>query len=262
MNNTLALPGFYCKNKGHNPSFVPFTHVNDGVCDYTLCCDGSDEWAQVGGIKCDDRCQTIGAEWRKLDAQRQISLTAAGKARVELVKEAAKKRKEIADYLETSKSELSGLELRVQQLEKEKTEIEKSEKSKVVRKQGKGGKSSVLAGLAKERLGHLRDSIGYLKRQRDDHKSRVTELETILATVKTEFNPNFNDEGVKRAVRSWDDYAARDKAGEEEARERDADEHINGGDAIPWEEFENDAADGLAGDIETRKLRFTNEATE
>ena len=62
-NASNALPGYYCKNKGHQPSYIPFTYVNDGICDYELCCDGSDEWAGVDGVRCEDRCKEMGREW-------------------------------------------------------------------------------------------------------------------------------------------------------------------------------------------------------
>jgi protein kinase C substrate 80K-H len=67
-------------------------YVNDGVCDYELCCDGSDEWEGVGGIKCEDKCKEIGKEWRRLDEIRQKSARAALKKKGELLKEAAELR--------------------------------------------------------------------------------------------------------------------------------------------------------------------------
>ena len=66
-NATIVLPGFYCKNKGHVPGYIPFTYVNDGVCDYEVCCDGSDEWEGAGGVKCEDKCKEIGKEFKRLD---------------------------------------------------------------------------------------------------------------------------------------------------------------------------------------------------
>ena len=59
-------------------------YVNDGVCDYELCCDGSDEYAGVGGVKCEDKCKEIGKEWKKADEIRRKSERAALKRRVEL----------------------------------------------------------------------------------------------------------------------------------------------------------------------------------
>ncbi|ORX76401.1 hypothetical protein BCR32DRAFT_271285 [Anaeromyces robustus] len=56
---TAACPGtkFYCDNHGSVGHFIPSSRVNDGVCDYDLCCDGSDEYN--GGIECPDRCEEL-----------------------------------------------------------------------------------------------------------------------------------------------------------------------------------------------------------
>ncbi|KAL9115288.1 MAG: hypothetical protein Q9187_007334, partial [Circinaria calcarea] len=79
--------------------------------------------------------------------------------------------------------------------------------------------------------------------QRDSGRARIQELETILSTFKQDYNPNFNDEGVKRTVRSWEEYAARDRSSEEgdAVHDRDLDEitkpdHETG--AINWAEWE------------------------
>ena len=77
-------------------------------------------------------------------------------------------------------------------------------------------------------------------------------ISSILSTFKEEYNPNFNDEGVKRAVRAWEDYAARDKSSHNAAADRDleemskSDEH-NG---LNWEEYENEDVEG---DTDVRK---------
>ena len=65
-----------------------------------------------------------------------------------------------------------------------------------------------------------------------------------MAKLKEEHNPNFNDEGVKRAVRAWEEYAARDTNDSwEEAYDRDLDEIVKGDDqsesGINWAEWEN-----------------------
>ncbi|TKA79089.1 hypothetical protein B0A49_01216 [Cryomyces minteri] len=241
-NATIALPGFYCKNKGHQPGYIPFTNVNDGICDYELCCDGSDEWEGVGGTKCEDRCKEIGAEYRKHDEQRQKALGAANKKRRELVTESARLRKEVEDRIQSLGTQIQGAELKVSSLETELADIERKEKGRVVKGPGKGSGFTVLAGLAKERIGELRDSLVRVRQERDSSRERVKELEVILATFKDEYNPNFNDEGVKRAVRSWEEYAARDKGSDGDvAHDRDLDE-ITKADAdngIQWEEWES-----------------------
>ncbi|KAI4099626.1 MAG: hypothetical protein L6R37_005898 [Teloschistes peruensis] len=222
---SIALPGYYCKNKGHQPGYVPFLSVNDGVCDYDLCCDGSDEWAQVGGLKCENRCKEIGKEWRKHDEQRKKALTTAGKKRKELTAEAGRLRKQVEDRIQTLDTEIQGSVLKAKNLEAALAEAEKQERGKVVRSTGKGSKVGTLVQLAKDRIEELRESLLAVREGRDNAVARVTELEGILSTFKTEYNPNFNDEGVKRAVRSWEDYAARDKSAlTNDAQDRDLDE--------------------------------------
>lgn len=242
-NDSQALPGFYCKNKGHIAGYVPFTNVNDGVCDYELCCDGSDEWEGVGGTKCEDRCAKIGKEWKKQDDARQKSLSNASKRRKELVAEADRLRKEVEDRIQTLQVQVKSQEVKVEALTRTLAEVERSEKGKVVRGAGKGGKLGVLTALAKDKVNELTDNLRIVKEERDATKSKVGELEAILTRFKEEYNPNFNDEGVKRAVKAWEDYAAsqpleQDKA----ARDRDIEDLLNPDSeaAIKWTDFEPD----------------------
>lgn len=61
-----------------------FECVSDGRCDYDVCCSGSDEWQDVGGISCPDKCKQIDVEWKKAVDLRQKSLSKATKKRKEL----------------------------------------------------------------------------------------------------------------------------------------------------------------------------------
>ena len=253
-NFSLALPGFYCKNKGHLPSYIPFLSVNDGVCDYELCCDGSDEWQHVGGIKCENRCKEIGKEWRKQEEQNRKAMGAATKKRKELVASAAIMRKEMEDRLQSLQTHIEGSGIKAKDLETALADVERRERGKVVRAPGQGSKISLLANLAKDRIEELRGALVDVRAQRDISISRVAELKAILSRFKEEYNPNFNDEGVKRAVRAWEDYAARDKPATDAAHDRDLDE-ISRPDgetgAIKWEEWEDTTEDD---DVAVRKL--------
>ncbi|KAJ5286789.1 Glucosidase 2 subunit beta [Penicillium angulare] len=247
MELTLALPGFYCKNKGHRPSYVPFQRVNDGICDHELCCDGSDEWARVGGTKCEDRCKEIGKKWRKEEEQRQKSMTAALKKKKELLVEARRQQADIQKNIDQLQSEVKEADLKVAGLQAALKVVEEQER-KVVRTKGKG-KVNALAGVAKARVQELREGALDLRRQRDDTLERMKELEEILSKFKIEYNPNFNDEGVKRAVRSWEDYAARELGdGINEDKERDLEEIVkvdSKDSGVDWEHWENED-DGCA----------------
>jgi protein kinase C substrate 80K-H len=91
----------------------------------------------------------------------------------------------------------------------------------------------------------LRNALVEVRKERDEIRSRVQELEDVLSKFKVEYNPNFNDEGVKRAVRSWEDYAARGTVDAilNSARDRDweaiaqPDDEQSG---INWEQWETE----------------------
>lgn len=250
MNTTLALPGFYCKNKGHIPSYIQFESVNDGKCDYELCCDGSDEWAHVGGLKCEDRCKETGREYKKTEEVRQKALRAALKRKSSLIAEAERLRKEVEDRIGTLETQLQAQQLRVKDASDMLKDVERREKLRVVRGEATGrgsGKLGVLVGLSQNRINELRSQLEKTKTQRDAMSGRVTELESLLSALKDEHNPNFNDEGVKRAVRGWEDYAARETDDSwTEAEDRDLtavlqeDGESNG---INWAEFENEPSE-------------------
>ena len=180
---------------------------------------------------------------------------AAQKKRKELVADAAKTRKEAEDRIQSLRTQIEGAEIKVKDAQATLAEVERQERGKVIKGPSKAGKVGVLAGLAKERIEELRQSVTDLRFQRDSAKSRLAELENIMSTFKEEYNPNFNDEGVKRAVRSWEEFAAREKPWEgDEAHDRDLDE-ISKPDAetgaIKWEEWEQPEEDS---DVDVRKF--------
>ena len=204
-------------------------------------------------MKCEDRCKEIGKEWRKQDEQRQKSLSNAAKKRKEIVADADKLRKEVEDRIYSLRTEIEGGEMKVKSLEADLAEAERQERSKVVKSPKGMSKTGLLAQLAKDRIEELRESLIEVRSQRDIGKSRIAELEAILSTFKEEYNPNFNDEGVKRAVRSWEDYAARDKSTiGDDAHDRDLDEIAkpdSESGAINWGEWEGSEES----DVDVRK---------
>lgn len=207
-NTTRALPGFWCENKGHIGAYIPFMYVNDGVCDHELCCDGTDESLHVGGTKCENRCASIGKEYRRIEEERRQSKERSANRRRTLVKEARELRRRVENKVATLKEELANLEVQKAELQRKYDEVERAERGKVVKAEGEGGKLGVLVGLAKKRVDELRDTLDKVLDQRDDLQDRVEQLEDILSKLKEEYNPNFNDEGVKAAVQGYENYAA------------------------------------------------------
>ncbi|CAG8974509.1 hypothetical protein HYALB_00009044 [Hymenoscyphus albidus] len=245
-NQTLALPGFYCKNKGHIPGYVPHMYVNDGVCDYEACCDGSDEWAGVGGVKCKDRCVEIGKEWRKADEERGKRMREAMRRKGEMVQLAKTRKEEVVREIGEKEAKIRGLGVRERELKTIYEDIERRERGRVTKGSGggvveyvewgggrergrvtkggerKGNKVTILAGLAKDRVEELLSTLNGVVAKKNGLQEKVKELEGILAKFQEERNPNFNDEGVKRAVKSWEDYAAnRMGVDDDEATQKD-----------------------------------------
>jgi protein kinase C substrate 80K-H len=219
-------------------------YVNDGVCDYELCCDGSEEYSGVGGVKCENRCAEIGKEWRRVEEIRKAGMERAAKKRRTLSKESRHLRKNIEARISGLRLEIKDLEFKKNALESKYKDAEREERGKVV--QGEGpGKLGVLLNLAKNRVSELRDALDKLLDQRDDLKDKVAELEDILRKFKEEYNPNFNDEGVKQAVKAWEDYAAKletetkpDDGAETDLLEIMKEDSEESG--VNWKEFEED----------------------
>lgn len=240
-NTTNALPGFWCANEGHISSYVPFLFVNDGVCDYELCCDGSEEYKGVGGAKCPNRCGEIGKEWRRVEKEREENLEKANKKRRTMAKESKELRRQVESKIEKLAGEIKQLEVKRDDLKRKYDEVERSQRGKVV-KEGGSGKLGQLVTLARGRVQELRDSLSLVIGQRDALKSKVEELEAILSAFKEEYNPNFNDEGVKKAVRGWEDYAAKLSENTDDVSEDDIlevlkeDSESNG---INWGEYDD-----------------------
>lgn len=247
-----ALPGFWCVNKGHIGSYVPFVYVNDGVCDYDLCCDGSEEFAGVGGIKCENRCDEIGKEHRKLEEEKRKNMEKAEKKRKTMAKEAKELRRRVEVRLADHIDEIKELEAKKADLQKKLAAVELQEKGKVVRGEGGGGKLGVLVGVAKTRVNELRNTLDGVLQQRNHLRAQVDELETILRKFKEEYNPNFNDEGVKAAVKSFEDYSARQETDVKDQIPDSEIEEVLKEDSdtigVNWKEFEE-----LGDDTDIRK---------
>jgi protein kinase C substrate 80K-H len=234
--------------------------VNDGICDYEFCCDGSDEWAHVGGTKCEDKCKEIGKQWRKQEERRAKSMTAALKKKKELLVDSGRQQKEVEDQIKRLEVEIQAQEMKVKDMEAEFEEVKKREESKMVRGK-KAGKVNILASLAKGRVEELRNALVEVRKERDETRSRLKELEDILSKFKIEYNPNFNDEGVKRAVRSWEEYAAREDVGNlgNSVRDRDLDEIAKPDDdtsGVNWEQWENEEDETDTGSCFSYSLRM------
>ena len=169
-------------------------------------------------------------------------MTAALRKKRDLLVDAGRQEKEIEDDVQRLETEIEAHEVKVKNLEADLEKVQKQEQSKLV-KGRKKGRVNVLAEVAKGRVEELRESLIEVRKERDETRSRVKELEAILSKLKEEYNPNTDDEGIKRAVSSWGDYTARDYSDGNQARERDLDEISKPDDeksGVNWDHWENE----------------------
>lgn len=243
-NTKNALPGFWCENKGHVGTYVPFTYVNDGICDYDLCCDGTEEYASVGGHKCENRCAEIGKEYRRLAEEKDKKMKMAQSQRSKMIADSQSLRKETEERIIELEKQIHTTLSKKMALEATYKELQKKDRNRVVKSQG-SGKLGVLLSQAKGRVGELRDTLTKVADERDQLRIKVNELDTVLRKLKEEYNPNFNDEGVKAAVKSFEDFAAREAdkpiGTEDDVSSVLAEDGEHSG--VNWAEFETADAD-------------------
>lgn len=179
------------------------------------------------------------------------------KKRKELQNEADRAREEVQKKIEATEIRIQGLERKVTESEDNLKEVERREKARMVRSdaQGRGrGKLGVLVTLARDRVNELRGALDKTRQQRDSMLTRVIELERMLTELKEEYNPNFNDVGVKKAVAGWEDYAARETTDHwSDAEDRDLTEvakEDNAESGVNWADFEasDSSEDSIASD--------------
>ncbi|PHH64483.1 hypothetical protein CDD81_4558 [Ophiocordyceps australis] len=246
-NATNPLPGFWCANEGHIASYVPFSHVNDGICDYDTCCDGSEEFAGIGGVSCENRCAQIGKDYQGRQKELKQSFQRAQQKRLDLQRVASELRRQAQSLLVELEGEVTALEAEKANLEQKLSETEIEDRNRVVKPEGtKGGKLSVLAGLARARVDELRSTLGTVVDERNDLRSRLDELTAVLGSLKDEYNPNFNDEGVKAAIKAFEDYAARQQGDASQVPDSEVDRILQQDDAsngVDWASFEEEQDD-------------------
>ncbi|KAJ2793909.1 hypothetical protein H4R21_005710, partial [Coemansia helicoidea] len=200
---------FYCANRGHIAGVLPAIRVNDGVCDYDVCCDGSDEWDSPA--RCEDRCAEIGRA-RRRQAEAEHKVQAQGARRLaELIAEARRVR--------TAKTaELADLRLQVAEhdaaqraAEQRKDELEAEHKQMADEREG-----------AKQALADrfLPDVVAYRKTLAAElHRLRAQRdtLVRMLRSVRAGHNPEFNDPAVATAIGEYAKYTDASPHMDEEA---------------------------------------------
>ena len=209
---TAACPGnfFYCENVGHIPGKLPSSRVNDGVYDYDICCDGSDEAGLSNlnaiALKCENKCKEINArfvaEKKKLAAIQEAGL----KTRAQLVVKAKKLRENLETDLKKTEVKVANLNSLISQKElKLKELLTVSSISSAFTSNDNSPEDIIKAKTDLQQLEQkYLSALDIIKKIQED----VVAYELILRTMKTDYNPNFNDPAVKNAIRLFEELKA------------------------------------------------------
>ncbi|KAK9368371.1 glucosidase II beta subunit-like-domain-containing protein [Lipomyces kononenkoae] len=210
---TSACPNgkFYCVNKGHVPGYIPSTRVNDGVCDYDICCDGSDEW--TGIVKCENKCREFAADYAKKQAEVRRIQVSGWNARVKLVTKAAAIRQALQKELSQLENQIAVSEARVVKAREDLKLAEIQSSSRV------GTKGSPLLGRVKARIDEYQKAVAALTHRIRTLETRLAQAQDILQKLNEEYNPNYNDEGVKAAVKAYQEFKESDSGDEDYYRQ-------------------------------------------
>lgn len=213
---TAACPGnvFHCANVGHISGKLPSNRVNDGVCDYDVCCDGSDEAGLAStnptAPKCENRCKEINAVYVAERKKRAAVVKAGLKVRDELVRKAAKMKEQVKDDLKAGEEKVAKLE---QQIEQGETKL-----AALRAAAGTAGENEAAAApeeivKAQAVVESLAEKYAQALNVIAQYQAELASYESVLSTMKTEYNPNFNDPAVKAAIRSFEEMQANKDSG-------------------------------------------------
>ncbi|KAE9398280.1 hypothetical protein BT96DRAFT_976528 [Gymnopus androsaceus JB14] len=232
---TGACPNqsFYCQNKGHIGSFIPSSRVKDGLCEPT-CCDGSDERPGV----CKNVCKQVGEAYKK-KFDEEIKLRKTGsKIRSTYIAFAHKEKKRLEEVIESSGAEII---IQEKELERVRAIAERTEALSAAALEMKQQSP-----LYNSLLIHS-NALKSLQMEHQKHLKREKELSTILDSLRTGYNPNYQDMAVLEAVRGWEEIAGLP--------------HINdvGKDSVTDEEA---GVDESSGDLQVAKPAVEEEESE
>lgn len=187
---------FYCANEGYLPKYIENFKVNDGVCDYDVCCDGSDEY--LSG-KCENRCGEVMQQYQNYINDRGLAMVNALKFKDELVAKARVNKAKLEEKVASMKSELQSKTQDLERLNQQLKEAEDDETN------DENFSQSILNELASY-AELIENQFSQLFASSNAQKERVAQLEQLLADLVKNYNPNFNDLSVKQCVKLFEEY--------------------------------------------------------
>lgn len=180
---------FYCPNEGFFPGYIENFKLNDGVCDYESCCDGSDEY--ISG-DCPNVCGKVKEQYDAFVVQKRKLNSDGLSAKFELESKALQIKDHNSQMFNHLSSEIARLE----------KSLEESIRSPSSKSQSRNIRPAQVR-INEAKLKQLLEQHAQIS---ETLETRIKLLESILFTMSENYNPNFNDAAVKTAIHSFQNY--------------------------------------------------------
>lgn len=170
---------FRCENKGHIPSCLLVSRVNDGICD-PECCDGSDEFD--GKTACPNRCKEVGQAYRKEKAAELAKTQLGSQIRAEYIAFGQREKAEAEQNLVKYTRELEEVEAKERILKRALEQVEAKSGQEIERKKN----SSVY-----RKIEDYQKALKSLRLDRTELEDELAQLFNILVDLQKGYNPNY-----------------------------------------------------------------------
>lgn len=184
---------FYCVNDGYFPKYIENYKVNDGVCDYDICCDGSDEY--LNG-ECENRCGEVMKQYEEYLAEKKLAMSKALAAQKTMLARAKIAKVELEGKVANLKGDLEAGQRELKVLSEQLEDTEKDAEN-------------VAESLVSELSHYVKEAqiqFSELSASSSADKERIAHLEGLLGDLVQNYNPNFNDLSVKQCVKLFEEY--------------------------------------------------------
>ncbi|KAM9921697.1 hypothetical protein OXX80_012093 [Metschnikowia pulcherrima] len=188
---------FYCANKGYKEAYIENYKLNDGVCDYDVCCDGSDEYKSGN---CPDVCDQVKRQYDAFLAARTSDVENALKVKKDLVSKAQQLKEQLVKNAESIAKEIETDEAHLRSL-KSQSEEENGDSGAE-----ESSSSSIIDTFISDHSRKVEETVSQWQTHVESTKERIKTLESMLQNLLENYNPNFNDQAVKHVVSSFADY--------------------------------------------------------
>lgn len=193
---------FFCENAGFRSSYIPSFKVNDGVCDYEICCDGSDEWNT--DANCPNRCKELNKKYESSKKEKLSRLNKGLLIKQKLLKSVEQQDAKLQKLINDESVQVSKLNDEVYELKSKLDELNlKYNKEAMLFLNDLKEKHQV--SKIDESIYGLLENIDLIKLGVDRNEEKVQLAHQILRDLANDFDQSINDVAVKENIKAYQD---------------------------------------------------------